>query len=75
MIGLTAFLALSVSVPHSPELFAKPPMDKPVLESIEQVYQARRTGVSVFDFDGVHYVVKNLPDEYVDYSARWIRLP
>ena len=75
MIGLTAFLALSVSAPHSPEQFAKPPMDRPVLESIEQVYQARRTGVSVFMFDGIEYTVVNLPDEYVDYSARWVRLP
>lgn len=75
MIGLTTFLALSVSVPHSPEQFAKPPMDRPVLESIEQVYQARRTGVSVFMFDGIEYTVVNLPDEYVNYSARWVRLP
>lgn len=55
--------------------FARPPMDRPVLESIGQVYEARRTGVSVFRFDGIEYTVMNLPEEYVDYSAMWVRLP
>lgn len=49
--------------------------DRPVLETVPKVMQARMTGISEFDFDGVHYIVENLPKEYVDYSAWYVRLP
>ena len=55
--------------------FVPKPKDRPVLESVQQVWNARTTGVCEFDFDGVHYVVTNLPKEYVDYSAWYVRLP
>jgi len=49
--------------------------DRPVLETVHQVWQARATGISEFDFDGVHYVIEDLPKEYVDYSSWWVRMP
>ena len=49
--------------------------DRPVLETVHQVWSARVTGVSEFDFDGVHYIVKNMPKEYVDYSSWYVRMP
>lgn len=55
--------------------FIQSPKDRPVLESVHQVWQARTTGVSEFDFDGVHYVITNLPKHYVDYSSWYVRMP
>lgn len=49
--------------------------DRPMLESVQQVWQARTTGISEFNFDGVHYVIENLPKEYVDYSSWYVRMP
>lgn len=55
--------------------FAQSPKDRPVLETVRQVWQARTTGVAEFDFDGDHYIVYNLPKEYVDYSSWYVRMP
>jgi len=49
--------------------------DRPLLETVEQVTQARRTGVSEFDFDGEHYVVVGLPKHYIDYASWCVRMP
>lgn len=49
--------------------------DRPVLESVQQVWNARTTGVCEFNFNGYHYIVHNLPKEYVDYSSWWVRMP
>ena len=49
--------------------------DRPVLETVSQVRQARMTGISEFDFDGEHYVIDGLPKEYVDYSSEYCRMP
>ena len=49
--------------------------DRPVLESVEAVYKARTTGVCDFYVGNDHYVVRNLPKEYVDYSSWWVRMP
>ena len=55
--------------------FASKPKDRPVLESVQQVLQARTTGISEFDYNGVHYVIDNLPKEYVDYASWYVRMP
>jgi len=55
--------------------FAQRPTDRPVIESMPRVWEARATGVARFHFDGVYYVVTDLPKEYVDYSAWYVRLP
>ncbi|MBQ9000280.1 MAG: hypothetical protein IJ087_00305 [Eggerthellaceae bacterium] len=55
--------------------FSPAPKDRPVLETVGQVWQARATGVSKFDFDGVHYIISGFPKEYVDYSAWCVRMP
>ena len=55
--------------------FRPGPKDRPVLETVQQVWNARVTGVSEFEFDGVHYIVRNLPKEYVDYSSWYVRMP
>lgn len=49
--------------------------DRPVLETVEQVYQARTTGYSTFRIGNEYYIVENLPKEYVDYSSWWVRMP
>ena len=81
-VSMTCLLAMTIVIsslaPYAERStvdFIRGPMDRPLLESIGQVYEARRTGISTFWFDGMHYTVKNLPDEYVDYSAWWVRLP
>lgn len=55
--------------------FVPRPKDRPILETPQQVWQARTTGVSEFDFDGTHYVITNLPKHYVDYSSWYVRMP
>ena len=55
--------------------FAMKPKDRPVLETVRQVWQARTTGVAEFDFDGSHYVISGFPKEYVDYSSWYVRMP
>lgn len=57
------------------DAFVPAPKDRPVLESVQQVAQAMATGVCEFDFDGVHYVIADLPKEYVAYSAWYCRMP
>ena len=55
--------------------FTPGPKDRPVLETVQQVWEARMTGTCTFTFDGVRYVVENLPKEYVDYSSWYVRMP
>ena len=49
--------------------------DRPLLGTVPQIIEARRTGVASFYFDGEHYVIENIPKEYVDYSSRLARMP
>ena len=58
-----------------PVEFVPKPKDRPVLESVRQVYEARTTGVSTFRIGKEHYVVENLPKHYVDYSSWYVRMP
>lgn len=77
LIALLVAVAFAMIVPDSamsPE-FVMTPKDRPVLETPQQVWQARTTGVSEFYFDGMHYVIVNLPKEYVDYSSWYVRMP
>ena len=55
--------------------FSPRPKDRPVLETPQQVWEARTTGVCTFKFDGTLYVVENLPKHYVDYSSWYVRMP
>ena len=77
-IALASVLVVSVFFPPQQAeavTFACRAHDRPVMESMPRVWQARATGICEFDFDGVHYVVENMPKEYVDYSAWYVRLP
>ncbi len=49
--------------------------DRPVLETVQQVYQAQTTDTCAFYFDGVYYVIHRLPKGYVDYSSWYVRMP
>lgn len=62
-----------VTVEH--EEFCRPAHDRPLLETVSQVREARLDGFSIFHYDGVYYVIYNLPREYVDYSAWCARMP
>lgn len=76
-VGAVA-LAACIAAPHpgaQPAGFVPEPKDRPLLESPQQVWEARATGVGCFRFGGEHYVVENLPEEYVDYSAWYVRMP
>ena len=75
VISAALIIALEPSA-DKPEdtAFAQSPNDRPVLETVDQVWQARATDVSTFWFDGIHYTVTGLPEEYVDYSAWRCRL-
>ena len=55
--------------------FSPAPKDRPVLETVQQVREARITGTATFKFDGVRYVISGIPKEYVDYSAWCVRMP
>lgn len=57
------------------DVFLHNPKDRPVLETVHQVWEARHTGVCRFRFDGVYYVVENMPKEYIDYSSWYVRMP
>lgn len=77
-VCLVALLAVTVAFPSDQAQaveFVSKPKDRPLLESPQKVWQARTTGVSEFDFDGMHYVIVNLPKEYVDYSSWYVRMP
>lgn len=74
--GFAFAVSSIVSPPKAQAMeFLLNPRDRPVLESVPQVWQARTTGISEFDFDGVHYIVVNLPKHYVDYSSWYVRMP
>lgn len=49
--------------------------DRPLLETVEQVYEARTTKYSHFRIGNEYYVVENLPKEYIDYSSWRVRMP
>ena len=49
--------------------------DRPLLETVEQVYQARKTGYATFRIGAEYYVIENIPKEYVDYSSWYVRMP
>ena len=49
--------------------------DRPLLESVQQVYDYRKTGYATFHIGSDYYVVENLPEEYVEYSEWRIRMP
>ena len=75
---LVVFAALAIMAsPGEAEAieFVARPKDRPVLETVQQVMKARTTGISEFDFNGVHYVNANMPKEYVDYSSWYCRMP
>lgn len=61
--------------PYEPVEFLHKPKDRPIMESMPRVWEARHTGVCVFYFDGVRYEVTDMPKEYVDYAAWYVRLP
>ena len=58
-----------------PVQFMYKPVDRPVIESMPLVWESRATGISKFYFDGVYYELDDLPKEYVDYAAWYVRLP
>ena len=74
LIVVVAITMLDPACAKTPEFIMKP-KDRPVLETPQQVWQARTTGVSEFYFDGMHYVIVNMPKEYVDYSSWYVRMP
>ena len=49
--------------------------DRPLLETPQQVYEAETYYVARFTFDGVYYIFKNPPKDYVKYSAEFVRMP
>lgn len=72
VVGCTVFAAPEQA--HAVE-FRPRPKDRPVLESVQQVWEARTTGVSRFHCGGVYYVVEDLPKHYIDYSSWYVRMP
>lgn len=83
LLGLLGYIvgmllaAMVVTAPKAPahEAIEFRVYDRPLLETVQAVYKARRTGVAEFNFNGVHYVVTNIPKEYVEYSSWWNRMP
>ena len=78
VVLIALLLSIILLPPYQTEAvqqFAQRPHDRPVIESMPRVWEARATGVCDFYFDGVHCVVEDLPKEYVDYSAWYVRLP
>ena len=49
--------------------------DRPLLETWEQVRDARLHGFAEFRIGRELFVVYDLPKEYVDYSAKCVRMP
>ena len=78
LIALAAFLnAIACWFPSRAEAiqFTTSPKDRPVLETVQQVLKAQTTGISEFDFDGVHYVITDMPKDYIAYSSWYCRMP
>lgn len=70
----TLLLSRAWQVPPPPGPFASV-SDRPLIEDVDSVWKARATGVSEFPFDGEHYVITNLPEEYLAYSEKACRMP
>lgn len=49
--------------------------DRPVIEDLDRLWEARTTRTATFKFDGTLYVVENLPKEYIAYSSKMCREP
>ena len=49
--------------------------DRPLLETVEQVYEARTSRYCHFNIGDEYFVVENLPKEYIDYSSWRVRMP
>lgn len=82
VFAMAAMTALTVALPamvaadeQAGEAFLQEPKDRPVLETVQQVWEAETTGTASFYFGGEHYVIENLPKEYVKYSAWYCRMP
>ena len=74
VIGVITYEVIEPESAHAVEFLHKP-KDRPIMESMPRVWEARHTGVCRFHFDGVYYEVDDLPKEYVDYAAWYVRLP
>lgn len=49
--------------------------DRPLLESVDAVIEARTHDTIAFRVGNEYYVVSNLPKEYIDYSSWAVRMP
>ena len=49
-------------------------LDRPLLSTRQQIETARATGICSFHIGNEHYIVTDLPKEYIDYSARCGRM-
>lgn len=79
VIELFAFATLVATSNATRVTEAKPVLthvnDCALIENIDTLREARITGYSVFKFDGVQYVIENLPEEYLKYSEWKCRTP
>ena len=49
--------------------------DLPVLDKLDQIWQVRHYGYVTIYIDGEYQTIYNLPEDYVRYSAIFVRLP
>lgn len=76
---ITAALAIFLAQPFC--AFAKTDCDflrvndRPLLESMEQIVEARTTPYTSFRIGSDYFVVENLPRGYIDYATECVRMP
>ena len=70
-------IAAGSSVYHAEDdfTFVPRPKDRPILETVQQVREARISGVCTFRIGDEYYIVENMPKHYVDYSSWYCRMP
>ena len=75
--GMAVLICTAAACPEEPSVveFIQKPHDRPLLGTVQQVWEARTTGISRFHFDGVYYIIDDLPKEYIDYSSWSVRMP
>ena len=46
-------------------------LDRPILETKQQIIEAQATGYCEFRYGSEYFIVRDLPQEYIDYSLSW----
>ena len=75
ILVLLLIIFMPASIKRDKDVVLSQVYDRPLLTTVDAVNKARSTGVCEFNIGKEHYIVWDMPKNYVDYSAWWVRLP